>query len=80
MPHETESLADPKTFLQERVSPDDYRKFLEILMEYWTKQRSVDELHGQMKLLFSNDASLLEAFQQFLPKSEAGEGAKEESH
>ena len=67
-------------FLQERVSPDDYRKFLEILMEYWTKQRSVDELHGQMKLLFGNDASLLEAFERFLPKSEAGEGTKEESH
>ena len=52
---------------------------------------SVDEVHCQMKLLFSNDAGLLETFEGFLPddsllkngndaKSAAGESIQEETH
>ncbi|KAI8081365.1 uncharacterized protein BX664DRAFT_268933 [Halteromyces radiatus] len=47
--------------------PDIYKQFLEILQTYQKEQRPIQEVYGQVQVLFNGDSDLLAEFKQFLP-------------
>lgn len=42
-------------------------------MAYWKQETSVEDVHLQVRSLFSNDADLIAGFKQFLPNTAATE-------
>ena len=42
-------------------------------MAYWKQETSVEDVHLQVRSLFSNDADLVAGFEQFLPNAAATE-------
>ncbi|CAO3579050.1 unnamed protein product [Absidia cylindrospora] len=52
--------------------PDIYKQFLEILQTYQKEQRPIQEVYGQVQVLFNGDSELLAEFKQFLPDTTGG--------
>ncbi|KAJ3094926.1 Transcriptional regulatory protein sin3 [Phlyctochytrium planicorne] len=53
------------------AEPETYKQFLEILQTYQKEQRPIQEVYGQVQVLFKNAPDLLDEFKQFLPDTSA---------
>jgi hypothetical protein len=47
--------------------PEKYQKFLNILNGYFQNPRSIEEVHGEVKVLLEGEEDLIRAFEKFLP-------------
>lgn len=55
-----------------------YQKFLGLMMNFQNKQKSVEDVYYEAKILFQDDEDLAKGLEDFLPKpsSEQGQGIR----
>lgn len=44
------------------------------MMDYWNKQKSVEDVHHEAKILFQDDEDLVKGFEDFLPNPSSEQG------